>query len=100
MFISRQEFLEIKKLNGLYVFVFDGGCPLCKIHVTSLYKNGLSGFTIILLEDDEDLEWLKEVFNADGVPHTSVYKNNKLIWHLNNIFFNKQIKELNKYMKI
>lgn len=98
MFISKEEFECIENYNGVYVFVYESMCPLCKIHVDSLYNNGIRGFTIILLENDDELDWMQEKFKCEGVPHTLVYKNNDVIWQKNNVFFKKQIKELNSHI--
>lgn len=100
MMYSRDEFVEFETLHGMFVFIYESKCPLCKMHIQSLYNHNILDFCIIYLETDEEVEWLEKRFDIQGVPHTAVYKHNKLIWHKNNLFFKRQIKELNIQLDI
>jgi hypothetical protein len=98
MVLTVKEFSLKSELHGAYVFVFEDACPLCKMHTQSLTNRGVTDYNTVRLREMVDVDWLKETFEVDSLPHTVIYKKNKLIWEKNNLFFNRQIKELKENM--
>lgn len=90
--ITKKEFESINRpLNGVFVFLMEKGCGLCKIYLEELNKYGCD-WTIVEL-DIEDEEWaLTQLIS--NFPITRIMFDDMIVMEKSGVLFPKQIREV------
>lgn len=90
-----KQFQELIGKTGVFVYTYDGVCPLCGVHKAGLYSKGIS-YSEIVINGLEELKWLQKRYKCRGLPHTAVYLHDQLLWDKASVFFDLQYKEISK----